>query len=150
MTQFAASIGGPDPTAGIPRGRPTQDWRQSQFAQRESGIDWEKDEKYFSPQPAPKQTFGKYKEPLMDIPYLRERKIRVRAVPPATYYTADGDPIPADEWVTLPISPSLLHAIKEGDLERGEDPPDDGQPEPRHRERARHRAHHQPTPPKEA
>src|SRR5262245_66014248 len=102
MTQFAASIGGPDPTAGIPRGRPTQDWRQSQFAQRESGIDWEKDEKYFSPQPAQKQTFGKYKEPLMDITYLRERKISVRAVPRGTYTKRNGEQIFDGVGVTVP------------------------------------------------
>src|SRR5262249_40586584 len=94
---------------------------------------------YQTPHPAPTTKFGKYAQPvLLDVPQLPERNIRVRAKAPATYYTTMGTPIPSDQWVTLPISPGLMQAIKDGDLERGEDPEET--PAPHTRKHRRHAA----------
>lgn len=108
----------PDPLAG-----------RQQFQRTTSGIDWEKDERYRTPHPGPKQHIGRQQQPQLDIPQLREKLIRVRSKAPSIYYTIDGVPIPQDEWQTVPISAGLLAAVENGDLERGPDPED----EPQHR-----------------
>lgn len=124
----AGSPGGPAP-GGMP-----EHWMRP-WAEKRSGVDWTANE-YQTPHPAPKSKYGKYVQPILDIPQLPERNIRVKAKAPATYYTTMGTPIPADQWVTLPISPGLMQAIKDGDLERGEDPED--APTPAHHPRRRH------------
>jgi len=109
MTKIGMTIGGPaqqGPQAGFTRGQ-SVDWTQPQYA---------------TPRPAGKRVLGRHVESRSSAPILSERMIRVRAKPPATHYADDGSPIPADQWVTVPISPSLLEAVERGDLERGADP----------------------------
>src|SRR5215467_431295 len=119
MTTIGASIGG---TGAVAPGGMPEKWRApgGGYGTRQA-VDWNKPE-YATPKPPPDTKFGRRTEPNVDVPQLPERNIRVRAKAPATYYTLEGTPIPADDWVTLPISPSIMAAIKEGDLERGEDP----------------------------
>ena len=128
MTKIGMNLGG---TGAIPPGGQPEKWMRPAGDYR-GAIDWT-DPKYQTPQPAPTHKVGKYREPGLDVPQLPERNIRVRAVPPATYYTQDGAPIPT-EWVTLPISPGLIQAIKDGDLERGPDPVD----EPKQQQQRQH------------
>lgn len=120
MVQFTAGLGGTnDPTPNRPMGGKLsgdQSWR-APVARTPSGIDWEHDEKYFTPKPAPKVTYGRRPEVINDLPTAPEKTIRVKSKPPATYYSLDGFPIPADDWTELPVSPGLLLAIKSGDLE---------------------------------
>ena len=143
MTRISASLG------GVPPGGQPEQWRQSQY-QRQQAVDWNSPE-HASPQPAPGHKYRKYQLPVTDIPQLPERKIRVRAIAPRSYYTLEGVPIPNEQWVTVPISPSLMAAIKAGDLERGPDPDDEAPaaaatPEPQ--QGRRHRT--QVTPPHQA
>ena len=59
-------------------------------------------------------------QPLNDLPEAPVHMINVKARPPATYYH-EGIPIPADRFEPVPITPEILLAIKNGDLERGPD-----------------------------
>lgn len=123
MTVIGASLGGASP-------------RQPQGSR--SGVDWERDQKFATPKAPPDFQRRRQEQMKVDVPQLPERNIRVRAVAPATYYTTEGMPIPPEQWVTLPISPTLIQAIKDGDLERGPDPEED---EGAHHSR-RHRTTH--------
>lgn len=128
MTQIGIGLGR-DPAGGgggvgaaAPGGQPEQ-WRRPAYEQR-GAVDWTKPE-YATPHPDRKHKYGRYVQPVLDIPQLPERLIRVRSKFPASYYTLEGVPIPADTWVTLPISPGLIQAVKDGTLERGQDPVDE-------------------------
>lgn len=136
MTQIGASLGGTPAPAG------RTEWRGPALGPR-GAVDWN-DKQYATPGPSPKTQFGRRVEPkVADVPILPERNIRVKAKPPATFYTPEGIPIPADDWTTLPISPGLIQAVKDGDLERGPDPVD----EPTPQQPGRHGRHHQPAVP---
>lgn len=170
MVTFPIGVGGMDRTPDRPgpgKLSGDQSWREPPRVGRgerpaPSGIDWEHDEKYFTPQPGPKVHYGTrhvdWQDPLPEAPV---KMISVRAVPPATTYTTEeGMPIPADRFEIVPISPHILHAIKEGDLERGPDP-HEGPPNTLERGRPRQTAaprattthererRHHPTPPVE-
>lgn len=116
MTRLQARLGGGGPAAP-PAGRASQDWRQPPQVHRQT-TDWTLPENQ-TPQPGPKFRYGrKPTPPISDTPMLPEQLIRVRAKPPATYYTTEGMPIAADEWTSLPMSPGLIKAIANGDLEQ--------------------------------
>ena len=92
--------------------------RQLQILREElARIDWTAAE-YATPRPAGSVHYGHVaRAPIPDVPQFVETTIRVRSRPPAIYYTIEGNPIPFDEWVTVPISPGIMEAIKTGDLE---------------------------------
>src|SRR5262249_11644247 len=98
MASFQTSVGSSSDAmeeaqiAGA-RAQRQQEWRRPQQLEARSPINWEKEE-YATPQPPPDTKFGKYVQPRVDLPYLHERRIRVKAKAPATYYDGDGNPIP--------------------------------------------------------
>lgn len=131
MPRIVTGMGGTTGQQGAPQ--PQGQWRQSPQLERPPGVDWTLPQ-LATPQPGRTQRFGSRHRgvALVDVPQLPERRIKVRAKGLGTHYTADGMPIPGgDEWVSLPISPGLIQAIKDGDLERGSDDTPTGQPRPR-------------------
>jgi len=123
MQTFPIGLGGETENRPTPRYSGDQSWREPPARQMRgapSGIDWEHDEKYFSPKPAGKRRFGSFMQPRNDLPEAPVHMINVKARPPATYYH-EGIPIPADRFEPVPITPEILLAIKNGDLERGPD-----------------------------
>jgi hypothetical protein len=54
-------------------------------------------------------------------PKLPIRLVTVRPINGALVYTDAGTPIPDEQWSQVPISPSIVMAIKYGDLEQGEE-----------------------------
>jgi hypothetical protein len=132
MTTISANIGGS--AGGVAPGGQPEHWRQQQFAPR-SAVDWN-EPRYATPRPASSAVVGRRVQPVADVPQLPERNIRVKSRAPAMYYTQEGQPIPQEQFVSVPISPSIIQAIKDGDLERGADSID----EPQHHQREhRHR-----------
>lgn len=117
MARIGASLGG---TVQGNNPQPGKEWRQPPNFTPRGNIDWEKQH---TPEPSRSQRLGKGRQTLADVPVLPERTINVRAKGLGTFYTADGMPIPADQWVSLPISPGLIQAVKDGNLERGPDTP---------------------------
>jgi len=159
MPMFPIGLGGGELTdRPTPKYTGDQAWREPQSRGAPSGIDWEKDEKYFSPQPCGKRRFGGFKEPDNELPETPTHMINVKGNPPRTYFH-EGVAIPGDRFTPVPITPEVLLAIKNGDLERGPDPTPGGQAEPhragrrgaaaphraREEETRRHR-HEQPPP----
>jgi hypothetical protein len=122
MTQFSAGIGGSDRNAAANAiAASAQERGIQQFAPR-TATNWN-DPEHATPKPAPKRHYGargEQSKQVADVPQLPERLIRVKAVAPAGYYTLEGLPIGSDDWVTLPISPSIMKAVASGDLERDE------------------------------
>lgn len=128
MARISTSVGGTG-QQGAPQ--PQGEWRQPQQYARQPGVDWA-DPQYASPHPSRNQRFGSRRQraPVDEVPQLPERKMSVKAKGLGTYYTLEGTPI-GEEFVSLPISPGLIQAVKDGDLERGPDPKDATQPLPR-------------------
>ena len=55
------------------------------------------------------------------VPQLPVRYVCVRPVGGALVYTAEGNPLPEDQWSQVPISPGVIQALRYGDLEAGEE-----------------------------
>jgi|GEM_PF-3557937 len=108
MTKIGVGLGGGAAQTPTPP--------QSKVARAGSGVDWSLPQ-YATPHPAPTRRFGRHVAQRATTPQLPERNVRVRAIAPATAYTREGTPIPSDQWVTVPISPSLIEAEERGDVE---------------------------------
>jgi hypothetical protein len=54
------------------------------------------------------------------VPQLQPITVMVKAVGEAIVYTAEGVPIPNDRYVSVPISPHIVQALRCGDLEEVE------------------------------
>lgn len=148
MTRIGMGLGGQGGVRTMGRATGGQDWRAPPASPRQA-VDWS-DPKFATPQPAAKQRFPRRVPiPLGEAPQLPERTIRVRAKPPATYYSSEGVPLPADQWVDLPLSPGLLKAIAQGDLEEDKSAKPAAQPAPQHQQHQRRErpAPQQPAPP---
>lgn len=116
MSTFSTGLGGSQAAAASAQDRGLQ-----QFTPR-TAVNWQ-DPQFATPKPAPKRRYGSHgpeSAQVADVPQLPERLIRVKANAPAGYYTLEGVPIGADDWVTLPISPSIMKAVAAGDLVRDE------------------------------
>lgn len=114
MTQITGKLG--------PQGR--SEWMRSQTLGTRQSTDWTLPQ-YQTPHPPPPQRLGRSVASLVDVPQLPVSNIRVRARPPATYYTDEGTPIPL-EWTIVPKTPTLMAAVAAGDLERDMTFKDDG------------------------
>ena len=55
------------------------------------------------------------------VPQLPVRYVCVKPVGGALIYTAEGIPLPDDQWSQVPISPGVIQALRYGDLEAGEE-----------------------------
>lgn len=55
------------------------------------------------------------------VPQLPVRYVCVKPVGGALVYTAEGNPLPDDQWSQVPISPGVIQALRYGDLEAGEE-----------------------------
>jgi hypothetical protein len=61
-----------------------------------------------------------------NVPLPQTEYVVVQLVGDVVVYTAEGTPIPPDEWIRVPLSPGVVRALKYGDLREGteEDAPD--------------------------
>src|SRR5262245_45825577 len=54
-----------------------------------------------------------------NVPVPQTEYVVVRKVGDVVVYTAEGVPVPDDEWVRVPLSAGIVRALRYGDLEEG-------------------------------